>query len=70
VAGAVAPTNPRRTLAYEPVHPWITGMAVAEFETRRRRSAGHAGVTRANLEGIMAEFAAFELDELEQSRPR
>ena len=32
IAGAVAPT-PARTLAYEPVYPWITGMAVAHFET-------------------------------------
>jgi hypothetical protein len=31
VAGAVAPTR-SRTLAYEPVYPWITGMAVADFE--------------------------------------
>ena len=33
VAGALAPTN-SRTLAYEPIYPWITGMAVAEFDTR------------------------------------
>ena len=32
VAGAVAPT-PARKLAYEPIYPWITGMAVAHFET-------------------------------------
>jgi hypothetical protein len=32
IAGAVAPT-PARVLAYEPVYPWITGMAVAHFET-------------------------------------
>jgi hypothetical protein len=32
IAGAVAPT-PARTLAYEPIYPWITGMAVAHFET-------------------------------------
>jgi aromatic ring-opening dioxygenase LigB subunit len=32
VAGAVAPIRPR-TLAYEPVYPWITGMAVAHWET-------------------------------------
>ena len=31
VAGAVEPRRPR-TLAYEPVYPWITGMAVAEWE--------------------------------------
>ena len=32
VAGAVAPT-PARTLAYEPIYPWITGMAVSHWET-------------------------------------
>ncbi len=32
VAGAVAPV-PARTLAYEPIYPWITGMAVSHFET-------------------------------------
>lgn len=32
VAGAVAPAA-ARTLAYEPIYPWITGMAVALFET-------------------------------------
>jgi hypothetical protein len=32
VAGAVAPAR-ARTLAYEPIYPWITGMAVAQFET-------------------------------------
>jgi aromatic ring-opening dioxygenase catalytic subunit (LigB family) len=32
IAGAVAPA-PARVLAYEPVYPWITGMAVAHFET-------------------------------------
>jgi len=32
VAGAVAPTL-ATTLAYEPIYPWITGMAVAHFET-------------------------------------
>lgn len=31
VAGAVAPAT-ARTLAYEPVYPWITGMAVSAFE--------------------------------------
>jgi hypothetical protein len=39
VAGAVAPTN-ATTLAYEPVHPWITGMGVALWETRPERP-GH-----------------------------
>jgi hypothetical protein len=33
VAGAMAPT-PATTLAYEPVYPWITGMAVAEWQTQ------------------------------------
>jgi hypothetical protein len=32
VAGAVAPSQ-ARTLAYEPIYPWITGMAVTHFET-------------------------------------
>jgi hypothetical protein len=32
VAGAVAPAT-ARTLAYEPIHPWITGMGVAHWET-------------------------------------
>jgi len=32
VAGAVAPLN-AKTLAYEPVYPWITGMGVSLFET-------------------------------------
>ena len=32
VAGAAAPA-PGRTLAYEPIYPWITGMAVSHFET-------------------------------------
>jgi hypothetical protein len=32
VAGAVAPA-PARTLAYEPIYPWITGMAVSDFDT-------------------------------------
>ena len=31
VAGAMAPT-PARKLAYEPIYPWITGMAVAEWQ--------------------------------------
>ena len=33
VAGAVAPIN-ATTLAYEPIYPWITGMAVAQWETQ------------------------------------
>jgi hypothetical protein len=32
VAGAVTPAR-ARTLAYEPIYPWITGMAVSHFET-------------------------------------
>lgn len=31
IAGAAAPT-PGQTLAYEPVYPWITGMAVSRFQ--------------------------------------
>jgi hypothetical protein len=31
VAGAVAPAR-GRTLAYEPIYPWITGMGVSRFE--------------------------------------
>jgi len=31
VAGAMSPTT-SRTLAYEAIYPWITGMAVADFE--------------------------------------
>jgi hypothetical protein len=31
IAGAVAPTT-ARTLAYEPIYPWITGMAVAQWQ--------------------------------------
>jgi hypothetical protein len=31
VAGAAAPAT-GRTLAYEPVYPWITGMAVSQFD--------------------------------------
>jgi hypothetical protein len=33
VAGAAAPGR-ARTLAYEPIYPWITGMAVSRFEIR------------------------------------
>ena len=33
VAGAVEPAR-ATPLAYEPVYPWITGMAVAHWETR------------------------------------
>ena len=33
VAGAVAPAT-GRTLAYEPIYPWITGMGVTHFESR------------------------------------
>ena len=35
VAGAAAPAR-ARTLAYEPVYPWITGMAVSRFEAAKR----------------------------------
>jgi hypothetical protein len=36
VAGAVEPI-PARTLAYEPIQPWVTGMAVAYWETMPER---------------------------------
>src|SRR4051794_15270404 len=42
VAGAVHPRT-SRTLAYEPVYPWITGMAVAEWDTGPARD--HASVS-------------------------
>jgi aromatic ring-opening dioxygenase catalytic subunit (LigB family) len=44
VAGAVEPARPR-TLAYEPVYPWITGMGVAEWEVQpdRERTSATAG---------------------------
>jgi aromatic ring-opening dioxygenase catalytic subunit (LigB family) len=35
VAGAAAPGG-ARTLAYEPVYPWITGMAVTQFDAAGR----------------------------------
>jgi hypothetical protein len=38
VAGAVAPLT-STTLAYEPVHPWITGMGVAHWETDGTQAA-------------------------------
>jgi Catalytic LigB subunit of aromatic ring-opening dioxygenase len=41
VAGAVAPAR-AKALAYEPVHPWITGMGVAEWETLPERTAASA----------------------------
>jgi hypothetical protein len=34
VAGAVAPAR-AKTLAYEPIYPWITGMGVSNFELQR-----------------------------------
>lgn len=36
VAGAVGPARARK-LAYEPIHPWITGMGVVQWETRPGR---------------------------------
>jgi aromatic ring-opening dioxygenase LigB subunit len=36
VAGAAEP-GVARTLAYEPVYPWITGMAVTRFDPAGRR---------------------------------
>jgi hypothetical protein len=38
VAGAVAPLT-STTLAYEPVHPWITGMGVAHWEITGTQAA-------------------------------
>ena len=44
-AGRGPPTPIRpRTLAYEPVYPWITGMAVAEWETMQDRDQTSATV--------------------------
>jgi hypothetical protein len=37
VAGAAAPAQ-ARTLAYEPIYPWITGMAVSTFEPAGSRT--------------------------------
>jgi hypothetical protein len=37
VAGAMAPAT-ATTLAYEPVHPWITGMGVAQWETQTQEA--------------------------------
>jgi hypothetical protein len=37
VAGAVAPMT-STTLAYEPIYPWITGMAVAQWETQKQEA--------------------------------
>jgi protocatechuate 4,5-dioxygenase beta chain len=39
----VDPVLPR-TLAYEPVYPWITGMAVAQWETLPDRDQTSATV--------------------------
>jgi len=39
VAGAAEPA-PARPLAYEPVAPWITGMAVARWETAQSERSG------------------------------
>jgi Catalytic LigB subunit of aromatic ring-opening dioxygenase len=43
VAGAVEGVR-ARTLAYEPVYPWITGMAVAQWETMPERDQTSAAV--------------------------
>jgi hypothetical protein len=43
IAGAMAPVRPK-TLAYEPVYPWITGMAVATWETAPNRDQTSAAV--------------------------
>jgi Catalytic LigB subunit of aromatic ring-opening dioxygenase len=41
VAGAVAPVR-AKTLAYEPVYPWITGMGVAFWETQNGQDQASA----------------------------
>ncbi len=38
IAGAMEPTKPK-TLAYEAVHPWITGMGVAEWDTKAKEAS-------------------------------
>lgn len=38
IAGAMAPTN-ATTLAYEAVHPWITGMGVVEWDTGAKEAS-------------------------------
>jgi Uncharacterized conserved protein len=53
VAGAVSATQPKATkLAYEAVYPWITGMAVAQWET----GLGETGLAETN--GTAATAAA------------
>ena len=67
VAGAVSATQPKATkLAYEAVYPWITGMAVAHWETggKRNRNRGDRrrgatrGVPRMTLPDVSAELEA------------
>jgi hypothetical protein len=43
VAGAMAPAKATK-LAYEPVHPWITGMGVAQWEPAQQESAQRESV--------------------------
>jgi hypothetical protein len=43
VAGSVAPAR-GQTLAYEPIYPWITGMAVTRFDVAQARAADRTGV--------------------------
>lgn len=58
VAGAVSATQPKATkLAYEAVYPWITGMAVAQWET----GLGETGLGEAN--GTAATAAAEQREE-------
>jgi Catalytic LigB subunit of aromatic ring-opening dioxygenase len=54
VSGAVEPVR-ARTLAYEPVYPWITGMAVAQWETLPDRGqASSSGAENAEREESLA----------------
>ena len=47
VAGAVSQAAPKATkLAYEAVYPWITGMAVAYWETQPNGAPATAGATQ------------------------
>lgn len=42
VAGVMAPA-PARTLAYEPIRPWITGMGVAQWQPQAEHATSAAG---------------------------
>jgi hypothetical protein len=51
--GAVAPVTARK-LAYEPVYPWITGMAVAHWETQPDKTSSAAAEEHARREESLA----------------